>query len=188
MKVIDWRWMASYSAARHAQRRFRIHAREGIERIVHQILHHATEVLDLAVLVDRAFLRGEPRGDVADLLALIAHPFEVGDGLDDGDDEPQVAGCRRARGEDARTLLVDRDLHVVDMEVVVRDRFTERAVALDERRDRLGELLLDEAAHGEDLVADAVQVFVEPARDVWRKIGGIHGDEPPGLQAPTPSA
>ena len=67
------------------------------------------------------------------------------------------------------------------MEVVVRDRLTKRAVALDERSDRLGELLLDEAAHREYLIADPVQVFIEPARDVWRKIGGIHGDEPPGL-------
>ena len=39
-----------------------------------------------------------------------------------------------------------------------------------------GELLLDHAAHGEHLVAHALQVFVEAARDVVRKIGGFHGN------------
>jgi hypothetical protein len=61
---------------------------------------------------------GEARGDVADLLALVADAFEVGDGLDDGDDDAQIARGRRARREDARALLVDRHFHAVDLEVV----------------------------------------------------------------------
>ena len=50
------------------------------------------------------------------------------------------------------------------------------AVAFDERGDGIGELLLDHAAHGQHLVAHALQVFVEAARDVVGKIGGFHDD------------
>ena len=41
----------------------------------------------------------------ADLLGLVADALEVGDGLDDGDNEPQVARRRRPRGQDAAALL-----------------------------------------------------------------------------------
>ena len=118
----------------------------------------------------------EPRGDVADLLALVADALQVGDGLDDGDDQAQVAGRRRARREDAAAFLVDRHFHAVDLEVVAADRHAEIAVAFDERGHGVGELLLDHAAHGQHLVAHALEVFVEAARDVVRKIGGFHDD------------
>ena len=81
----------------------------------------------------------------------------------------------RARREDARALLVDGHFHAVDLEVVARHGHAEIAVAFDERRHGVGELLLDHATHGQHLVAHALQVFVEAARDVVRKIGGFHG-------------
>ena len=56
----------------------------------------------------------------------------------------------------------------------------EIAVAFDERGHGVGELLLDHAAHGQHLVAYALQVFVEAARDVVRKISGFHGDPQAG--------
>ena len=62
----------------------------------------------------------------------------------------------------------------VDLVVVARDLLAEPAVALDQRRDRLLELLLDEAAHLQHAVAHALQVFVEAARDVVRKIRLFH--------------
>src|SRR6185312_11864613 len=77
------------------ERRLDIHAGERVERGVHHLRYDTAEMLDLAVLVRRALHRGEPRGDVAHLLALIPDALEIGDGLDDGDDQPQVAGRRR---------------------------------------------------------------------------------------------
>ena len=66
-------------------------------------------------LISRYLLSGRSMvarrdGDIADLLALVADALQVGDGLDDGDDQAQVTGRRRARGEDAAALLVDRPL------------------------------------------------------------------------------
>ena len=159
---------------RRPQRRHGIHAREGIERIVHHLRDLPAEMLDLAVLVRRPLHGGEARGDVADLLALIADALEVGDGLDDGDDHPQIAGGRRPNREDAAAFLVDRHLHAVDLVIVRRDRFAQTAVAFDQRRDRLVQLLLDESAHLQHLVADLLQVFVEAAGDVVSEIGRFH--------------
>src|SRR5581483_3856459 len=125
-----------------------------------------------------ALHRREPGGDVADLLALVSDALEVGDGLDDGDDDAQVAGRRSPRREDAAALLVDRDFHAVDLEVVHGDCLAERAVAIDQRRDRLLQLLLDEASHREHAIAYPLEILVEAARDVMSEIGGFHVSVP----------
>ncbi len=94
MNVMHWRWMDSYSSSTILSSRavrsaaIGIHAGEGIERIVHHLRDLPAQMLDLAVLVRGPLHGGEARGDVADLLALIADALEVGDGLDDGDDSP----------------------------------------------------------------------------------------------------
>ena len=141
---------------------------------MHHLRDLPPEVLDLAVLVGGPLHGGEARGDVADFLALIADALEIGDGLDDGDDDPQIPGRGRAHREDAAALLVDRHLHAVDLVVVGGDRLAEAAVALDQGGDRLVELLLDEPAHLQHLVADLFQVLVEAAGDVVSEIGRFH--------------
>src|SRR6516165_9731757 len=156
------------------QRRLHIHAGKGVERRVHHVRHHAPEMLDLAVLVRRTLHGGEARGDVADFLGLIADALEVGDGLDDGDDDPQIAGGRCARGEDAAALIIDGDFHVVHLEVIHRDLLAEGAIAFDQRSNRLVQLLLDEAAHAEHFAANPLEVLVEAARNVVTEIGGFH--------------
>ena len=118
--------------ARGLERRLGIHAGEGIERIMHHLRDLPAQMLDLAVLVRRPLHGGEPRGDVADFLALIADALEVGDGLDDGDDHPQVSGRRRPDRQDAAALLVDGHFHAVDLVVVGGNRFAQAAVALDQ--------------------------------------------------------
>src|SRR5689334_5647219 len=60
------------------QCRLDVHARERVERCVHHVRDHAAEMLDLAVLVGRAFHGGEARSKVTDLLAFIADALEVG--------------------------------------------------------------------------------------------------------------
>src|ERR1700733_2843408 len=164
--------------ARDTQRRLDVHAREGIERVMHHLRHHPAEMLDLAVLVRGAFHGGQTRGDVTDLLALIANALEVGDGLDDGDDYPQIPGSRGARGENAAALLVNGDLHVVHLVIVLGNRLAERAVAFHQRGDRLVQLLLDEAAHTEHLAAYPFEVLVEATRDVVAEVSGFHACSP----------
>src|SRR5882762_519234 len=158
----------------HPQRRLHVHARERIERVVHHLRHHPPEMLDLTVFVGRALHGREPRGDVADLLALIPDALQIGDGLDDRHDHAQVPGGRGARRENLHAFLVDGDLHVVHLVVIERDRLPEGAVTLHQRGDGLLQLLLDEAAHAEHLAAHALEVLVEATRDVVTEVGGFH--------------
>src|SRR5215472_3321752 len=164
--------------AHHPQRRLDVHARKGVEGVVHHLRYHAPEMLDLAVLVGGPLHGREAGGDVADLLGLVADALEVGDGLDDRADHAQVTGGRRPGGEDAAALVIDGDLHVVHLVVVHRDRLAERAVALDEGRNPLLQLLLDETAHAEHLAAHALEVLVETTRDVVTEISGFHPGAP----------
>src|ERR1700683_4462255 len=90
-----------------------IEPRKGIERVVYQQLYRASQVLDLAVAVGRAFHGRQPRGNQADLLAFIADAFQIGNGLDGRHDHAQVTGRGRAGRKDAAAVLVDRDLHAV---------------------------------------------------------------------------
>jgi hypothetical protein len=145
---------------------------------VHHLRDDATHVLDLAVLVLWPLHDGQARGDVADLLGLVADALEVGDGLDDGDDQPQVAGGRTAGGEDAAAFLVDRHFHAVDLQVVGGEGFSQRAVTFYQRGDRLGEDVLYEATHGEHARAHPLQILIEPPRDVVGEICGFHSCPP----------
>src|ERR1700736_2556015 len=74
--------------ARGLERRLGVHAGKCVERVVHHLRDLPAEVFHFAVLVRGPLHRGEPRGDVADFLALIADALQIGDGLDDGDDHP----------------------------------------------------------------------------------------------------
>jgi hypothetical protein len=50
------------------------------------------------------------------------------------------------------------------------------ACALDQRRDRLLQLLLHEPAHLQDTRADLLEILVEAARNVVTEICGLHGE------------
>jgi hypothetical protein len=49
-------------------------------------------------------------GHAGDLLGLVAHALEVGDGLADAHDQAQVARRRLALGDDMHAHVVDLDL------------------------------------------------------------------------------
>ena len=57
-------------------------------------------MLDLAILVRGTLHRRKTRSDVANLFTLVANSLEVGDGLNDCDNDPQIA--RRAETDEAR--------------------------------------------------------------------------------------
>src|SRR5450631_560626 len=159
---------------RSLERGLRIHAGEGIERVMHHLRDLPPQVLYFAVFVRGPLHGGEPGGDVADFFALIADPLEVGDGLDDGDDYPQIPGGRRPDRQYAAALLVDRHFHAVDLVIVGRDRFAQATITLNQGGDRLVQLLLDESAHLQHLIADLLQVFVEAARNMMGEVGRFH--------------
>ena len=106
---------------------------------MHHLGHQPTQVLDLAILVLRdapsrrgarrctpIFSPSSPMRSRSVMVLMIATIRRR---------SPAVG---RARGEDAAALLVDRDLHAVDLQVVDRHRLAKRAVALDQGRDGLG--------------------------------------------------
>jgi hypothetical protein len=111
---------------------------------------------------------------MADLLAFIANAFQIGDGFDGRNDHAQVPGRGRARGQDAAALLVDRDLHAVDLVIILGHGASEHAVAVDQCGQAAAQLLLDESAHGQHLGAYAFEFLVETLGSVVREIGGFH--------------
>src|SRR6202030_2491122 len=110
-----------------------------------------------------------------------------GDGFDDGDDDPQIAGRRGTNRQDSAALLVDRQFHAIDFVVVRGNGFAQAAVAFDQGGNRLVQLLLDEPAHLQHLVAHLFQVFVEAAGNVMGKIGGFHKFNPDALPKCVPT-
>ena len=94
-------------AAQHLERQVGIEAREGIQGVVHHANHELAEIAQLPVAAAGQLARRQPRGDRGDLLALIADALQIGDGLEDGDDQTQIRGGGAARGEDAVAVLVD---------------------------------------------------------------------------------
>ena len=116
----------------------------------------------------------ELHGEAPELLGLVADALQVGDDLDDGDDEPQVAGRGLAPRQHARALLVDLDLEGVHVVVGLRDLGGEVRVALEQGRQAVRHLALDEPAHGQHLVADGLQLEVELLRDVLVEMELVH--------------
>jgi hypothetical protein len=161
-------------ATRHLEGLVGIEPRERVQGIVHHFGDETAEVAYLPVIVRRLLHGGEARGDVADLLDLVADALEISDGLDDRDHHAQVRGGRLPGGDDPAALLVDLDLHPVDPVVVARDLLAERAVAIDERRDGALELLLHEAAHLHGARSDPLHVLVEAARGVLPEVCRFH--------------
>src|SRR5690606_15540582 len=109
----------------------------------------------------------------------VADPLEVRDRLDDGDDQAKVSGGRRAGREDAAALLVDADLHLVDLRVGLGHLEPELAIRLGQSAYSAVELVLDETAHRQHRVPDALEIFVEAPRDVVTQILDFHRPTPP---------
>jgi hypothetical protein len=98
---------------------------------------------------------------------LVADAFEVGDGLADGDEQPQVARGRLAPGDDGRQVAIDLHFHLVDR-LFLRQHVRRRIAAeVGQRVDRLGDLRLDQAAHFEHAGRNAAQLGIELRREMF---------------------
>ena len=84
---------------------------------------------------------------LGDVLGEIADALEIGSDADRHHDLAQVARHRLALGDDQDRLLLDRELERVDLVVVGDDVIGSLGVALGQRIDRLGQLILGEPAH-----------------------------------------
>ncbi|MNR11070.1 hypothetical protein D3C85_1273520 [compost metagenome] len=124
---------------------------------------------DLDVAARRLAILAQLDGALGDLGGLVADALEVDHRLGDADDQAQVGGRRLAAGEDAHALLVDVALHLVDLRVDLAHLLGQAGVGVDQRVDRVGDLLLHQAAHGQQVAADLLQLGVELGGDVMGK-------------------
>ena len=152
--------------ARDGDRRLDVEPRERIEGLVDHLLDVPAEVAHPRVTHPPRRVAGEPYRGPSDLLRLVPHALEVGDRLDDRDDEPKITRRGLAEGEDPRALLVDLDLEAVDLVVVPDHPLADLAVELRECGERARDLLLDEPAHREHRGADFFQLLVVLPGDV----------------------
>ena len=117
MNVMSWRRIERNSVSTTSSCRTTscaacdVEARERVERLAQHREREPGDVPDLDArhvhpvgLVDQLRHAG-------DLLGLVADALEVGDGLDDRDDQPQVARGRLAASDDVAARLVELDLH-----------------------------------------------------------------------------
>ena len=129
---------------------------------------------ELPIRVCRTIHACQLRSQEPDLLCLVANTLQVSDRLDDGDDQPQIAGCRRARRQDTAAFLIDTDFDVVDLVIVMGNLQAEFAVPAHDRRDRARQLRLDQATHRQDVTTKVLDILVESARNMATQIRCFH--------------
>ena len=159
-----------------ADRRIDVEPGERVERVTEHRAHELAEVAEvLPVARHLVVARDQVDREASELLGLVADALEIGDDLDDGDDEAKVGGGRLAPGEHLGAVLVDLDLERVDLVIVLRDDGPEIGIGLEQRRQPAADLLLDEPAHLQHLVADLLELEVELVGDVLIEVKLVHG-------------
>ena len=138
--------------------RERAHLRERLEHLV----------------AHRRLVAGE-RDQLGDVHALVAHPLDVLDQVQQRGDEPQVAGHRRLQREQREDPLVDLQVAPVDAVVVGDHHLRQLDVLVGERLEHAVELLDDqvEAAERAGLELAQLGLEVRAALDV-RIVGLAH--------------
>ena len=169
---------------RHGQRQVGIEAGEGVQCLLHHLLYLAADVPNLDVAARRLAFLAQLDGAAGDLGGLVADPLEVDHRLRDADDQAQVGGRRLTPGEDTHALLVDVALHLVDLVVDLADLLGEAGVGVDQRVDRVVDLLFHQPAHGQEVAAHILQLGVELLGDVMGETVFVdHVGNPSGAAA-----
>ena len=115
---------------------------------------------------------------LADVLGMVADALEVVADAHGADDLAQIDRHRLAAGDGQNRLLLDLVLQGVDRRIPGDDAFRELDIALDQRTDGIGDLLLHEAAHLGDPARDLLQVGVERLGRVVDSDGVFGHDHP----------
>src|SRR3569623_125259 len=105
---------------------------------------------------------------------MLHNALEIGDGLDDGDDQAEVAGGRLAERQHVGAFFVDSDIERIDLVVIGEHHFAVSAGAADHGAERVIELLFDDAAHRQHFIADVLQLVVELLGDVMTDVDSVH--------------
>ena len=124
----------------------------------------------------RLVLLGEflQRG-AADFIRHVTNTLQLGDSFDDRHYQTQVARGWLTLGNDAHARFVDGDFHHIDVVIAFDNALRQLAVLVVHCRNRIRKLLLDHAAHGHHLGANAFQLCVKLAGNVFIKIEVVHG-------------
>ena len=101
---------------------------------------------------------------------LVANALKVGDDLDDAEDQAQIDGGGLSPGDQLGALVVDDDFQRVDILVAGNDFLDGRQIAGAVGFDGGRHLILDQAAHLQDVAAQATEIFVKLARLVMQNI------------------
>ena len=124
----------------------------GIERVLHHALHELAHARDGMQRPYARRLLGEPMAACGDALGgVVADALEIVRDLHRHGDQPQVDGDRLAGREHADRELIDLLLERIDRIVALDDLVGEVDIAGDQRLDAAADLVLDQAAHLEDL-------------------------------------
>ena len=145
----------------HRQRQLGIETREGVQRVAHHAPHLVADVAHLDIAARRRAFLAELDGPAGDLRGLVADALQVDHRLGDADHQTQVGGRRLATREDAQARLVDVALHLVGLLIDLAHLLGQARVGLDQRGDRVVDLLLHQAAHGQQVAAHLFQLGVE---------------------------
>ena len=105
---------------------------------------------------------GHPEpGDLGDVDREVAHPLELADHPQRGDDGAQVAGDRLLQRQQQERRVLDPLAGPVDLDVRADHLLGDLGVAGEQRLGRKPDGDLDAAADGGEVVEDAVELFVE---------------------------
>ena len=129
--------------------------------------------------MNRRLVPGE-RDQLGDVHALVAHPLDVLDHVQQRGDEAQVAGDGRLAGEQGEDPLVDLQVAAVDAVVVEDDHRCQLDVLVLQRLEHAVELLDDDVQATQRATLELGELGVEVMADVvghgairtsWRKFG-----------------
>ena len=122
--------------------------------------HVATRRLTLFAQLD---------GAAGNLGGFIANALQVDHRLGNADDQTQVRGRWLAAGKNAQALFVDIAFHLVDLLVNLTHLLSQARVGLDQRGDRIIDLLLHQPAHRQEVAAHFLKLGIELRGDVVGK-------------------
>ena len=154
------------------QRLARIAVDEAVEHGGQLRDHQCRHVLEPAHQGALRIIAAHGDDPLADVLRQVADPLEVVGDAQHRHQRAQIDRHRLSQRDRRNGLVLDLSLQIVDRRVGGNDPSRKTDVAPSQSVDRVGNLLLGEAAHLRDHLRELDKVGVEDARGV---VGNVHG-------------
>ena len=161
-------------ATRHPKSEIGIEPREGIQRLAHHDGHQGTNMPQFPIAGTRPFGGGHVHGNRRHLLAFITDALQIGDGFEHRDQQPQVSGRWRARGQHPAAILIDGALHLIDSQLLLSHRDDSVRIAAINGGQSIVKLPFHQTTHLQHTGTNAFQIFVETAGGVMAEVVGVH--------------